>query len=172
VITDALKLAPAVFVLAICQVSVLPQLVPGGAGPDVLVVLVVALVVRRGIEAAAVAGFAGGLLFDGMVVGRIGLTSLLYVLAALAVERASRRLARTNLTGAFVLAVGAALLVQAGYGVLGVLLGASYPLGFVVGQAVLPIVAQTALVALPLLALLFRLFPSAPRADVPAAVPA
>jgi cell shape-determining protein MreD len=83
VILDAAKLAVAVFVLAVLQLSAMPQLVPGSAGPDLLLILVVMVALLRGAEAAALTGFAAGVLLDAMLVGRLGLSSLLYIAAGL-----------------------------------------------------------------------------------------
>ena len=55
---DYPKALVCVFVLMVLQVSVTPQLYPFGGGPDLIAILVVALALWRGIELAAVAGFA------------------------------------------------------------------------------------------------------------------
>ena len=73
----------AVFVLAVLQLSAMPQLIPGSVTPDLLVILVVTIALTRGAEAAALTGFAAGVLLDAMLVGRLGLTSLLYMAAGL-----------------------------------------------------------------------------------------
>ena len=73
----------AVFVLAVLQLSAMPQLIPGSATPDLLLILVVAVALIRGAEAAALTGFAAGVLLDALLIGRLGLTSLLYIAAGL-----------------------------------------------------------------------------------------
>ena len=70
-ILDSVKIALAIFVLAVLQLSAMPQLTPTTAGPDLLVVLVIAVAMLRGPEAAALTGFAAGLLLDAMVVGTL-----------------------------------------------------------------------------------------------------
>ena len=82
-ILDTLKAIVAVFVLAVLQLSAMPQLIPGSVTPDLLVILVVTIALTRGAEAAALTGFAAGVLLDAMLVGRLGLTSLLYMAAGL-----------------------------------------------------------------------------------------
>jgi rod shape-determining protein MreD len=61
------RAAAAIWVLLmamVLQVSVLPHLAVGGVVPDVVLVVVVAVGLRHGSEAAMVLGFAGGLLLD------------------------------------------------------------------------------------------------------------
>ena len=50
---DYPKALVCVFVLMVLQVSVTPQLYPFGGGPDLIAILVVALALWRGVEAAA-----------------------------------------------------------------------------------------------------------------------
>ena len=78
-ILDGVKIALCVFVLAILEVAATPQLTPFGGGPDLIIILVVALALWRGMEAAAIAGFAGGLLLDAMTFEHLGMESLVYV---------------------------------------------------------------------------------------------
>jgi rod shape-determining protein MreD len=78
-ILDAVKIALCVFVLAVLEVAATPQITPFGGGPDLIVILVVALALWRGIEAAAIAGFAGGLLLDAVTFEHLGMASLVYV---------------------------------------------------------------------------------------------
>ena len=81
-ILDSVKIAGAIFVLCRCSSSRRSaQLTPTTAGPDLLVVLVVAVAMLRGPEAAALTAFAAGLLLDAMVAERLGFSSLLYMAA-------------------------------------------------------------------------------------------
>ena len=84
---DAVKIAPLVFILAIFQLSTAPGLVPFDTGPDLVLVVVVALALWRGMVTAAVTGFFGGMLLNAMVFAPLGTASLLYVLAAALVAR-------------------------------------------------------------------------------------
>jgi rod shape-determining protein MreD len=156
-----------VFALAILQMSVTSGLLAPSGGPDLLVVLVVTLALVRSVELAAVAGFAGGFLLDAALVQRLGVTSLLYLLAALAAARAGRRWERPGPARAVGLAVAGAVLVQAGYALLAVLLGDGYPVTFVWRDAVLPATVQTAVAAVVLVPLLFRAFAPRQSTDVP-----
>jgi rod shape-determining protein MreD len=173
---DYPKALVCVFVLVVMQVSVTPQLYPFGGGPDLVAILVVALALWRGLELAAVAGFAGGLLLDAILFRHLGLSSLCYVACAWVVATFSTR----GEAGAGMLepapprplpwVVAGALLVQLVLVTVEVLLGNGYQLGYVVWHQIVPSLLQTTLLALiflPLLRLLFR--PTRMRRDVPAA---
>lgn len=173
---DYPKALVCVFVLMVLQVSVTPQLYPFGGGPDLIAILVVALALWRGLEVAAVAGFAGGLLLDAVLYRHLGMTSLAYLACAWMVATFSGR----GEAGAGMLepapprplpwVIAGALLVQACLVAVQVLLGASYDLGYLVWHQIVPSLLQTTLLALILLPLLRRLFrPSRMRPDVSAA---
>jgi rod shape-determining protein MreD len=147
-----------VALLTVLQTSSAPQLSPFGSGPDLLLVLVVVLAVRRGAEPAAIAGFCGGLLLDAMLYAPLGVSSLLYVLAALAADRVPGE--RGSLSRMLVVVVGCAVLTQTGYAMLHALLGDGFPPGFVLRQVLLPTVALTGVAAIVLIPLLGRLFPT------------
>jgi cell shape-determining protein MreD len=172
-IPDVVKLAVAVFLLAVLQVSAMPQLVPGNAGPDLLLILVVMVALLRGAEAAALTGFAAGLLLDAMVVGRLGLTSLLYIGAglwiALRVDPADQvvptgpQVPRPPIQFAYV--VAAVGLMQVALAMAHVLLGDNYPVRYELSNVIVPTIVDTAVAALVLLPLLRRLLPYRSRVD-------
>ncbi|HUZ83463.1 MAG TPA: rod shape-determining protein MreD [Gaiellales bacterium] len=172
---DAVRIAVTVFAVSILQVSAAPQLSPFHAAPDLVVIVVVALVLWRGIEVAAAAGFAAGLLLDAMLFGHVGEYSLMYVLAAVAVGR----FARPGEPGAGMVmprpprflpwVLGAASLVQLGYALMEWLLGGfGYPASFVWWNQIVPSVLQTMIVAILVAPLLRRMFDNQQRARVPA----
>jgi hypothetical protein len=174
VILDAAKAAVAVFVLAVLQLSSLPLLVPGTATPDLLLILVVAVALTRGAEAAALTGFAAGLLLDAMLAGKLGISSLLYIAAgvwvALRVEPSDGVVVPAtpgppNLARQYAHVFVAAAIVQIGLGAAHVLLGDGYPLRYTLTQIAVPTVVETTVVSLALLPLLSRLFPYRLRLD-------
>jgi rod shape-determining protein MreD len=173
---DYAKALVCVFVLMILQVSVTPQLYPLGGGPDLIAILVVALALWRGLELAAVTGFAGGFLLDAVLYQHLGMTSLAYLACAWAVTTFSGR----GEAGAGMIepapprplpwVVAGALLVEIGLVAVEVLLGYGYEVGYLVWHQIVPSILQTTLLALILLPLLRRLFrPSRMRANVSAA---
>jgi rod shape-determining protein MreD len=70
-----------VFVVAILQVSAFSSISTAGGGPNVLLVLLVAIALLRGAVTGAVAGFAAGLIVDVATLGTLGVTALLLTLA-------------------------------------------------------------------------------------------
>lgn len=155
-----------VFLAAVLQVSAMPQLTPTDSVPDLVLIVVVSLALVRGPESAAFAGFAGGLLIDAVTGGRLGFSSLLYVLAAWLVGRIAQG-DDDSLMGVvdepmparrqWGLCVVAVLGVQLGLVALEGMVGDGLPLGYTFNHIVWPTVLMTAVVALPLLPLLRRL---------------
>ena len=77
---DALKVGSIVFVAGVLQVAVFSDVVLLRGTPDLLLVTLVAVSLRRGSTAGACAGFFGGLLVDTATLGTLGLTSLVLTL--------------------------------------------------------------------------------------------
>ncbi len=157
---DTVKLVPLVFVLAVFQISSTPGLLPFGAGPDLVLVVVVALALWRGTVTAAVTGFFGGLLINSMVFDTLGTSSLLYVLAAFGVARGAGvdermdappvpgPVRRTSSLRLVPWVIGAALGTQIADAILHVILGVDLPIAYVWWNQILPSVIQTGLAAL------------------------
>lgn len=173
-ILDGLKIALCVFVLAILEVAATPQLAPFGGGPDLIIILVVALALWRGMEAAAIAGFAGGLLLDAMTFEHLGLESLVYVGCAWAIATYAGR----GEAGAGMLEppppralpwlVVGATAAQLGSLVLHVLIGDHPAASVLFWHQIAPAILQTTLLGLLLLPLLRRIFrPSQDLSRVP-----
>ena len=164
-IFDAVKIALSVFVLAVLEVAATPQITPFGGGPDLIVILVVALALWRGMEAAAIAGFAGGLLLDAVTFEHLGMASLVYVGCAWVIatyahrgeagrgDARARRL-RARSPGSSPARLG----VQFGSLILHVLLGDHPSAGILFWHQIAPVILQTTLLGLVLLPLLRRLF--------------
>jgi rod shape-determining protein MreD len=79
--SEAGKVALAVFVAALLQVTIVASIEPLGGTPDLLLVTLVAASLLRGPIVGAAAGFFGGLLVDTMTLATLGLTSLLLTIA-------------------------------------------------------------------------------------------
>jgi rod shape-determining protein MreD len=177
VILDTIKIVLATFVLCVLQLSAMPQLTPGMAAPDLVIVLVIGVAMFRGLEAAVITGFGAGLLLDAMQAERLGLSSLLYMAAGLWVARRVEqkdeviptRPAIPQPPVQFLYVVAGAVIVQVGLAFGHALLGDSYPVRYLFSNTVVPTLVATALAALLLLPLVRRLLPpSIPRFDVPA----
>jgi rod shape-determining protein MreD len=76
----ALKVGVLVFLAAVIQATLLGSIDIAGGRPDLLLVTVIAVALVRGTTVGAIAGFAGGLLFDLATFGTLGVTSLLLTL--------------------------------------------------------------------------------------------
>jgi rod shape-determining protein MreD len=178
VILDTVKAGVLVFLLAVLQVAAAPQLTPTGGGPDFVVILVVALALWRGMEAAALAGFAGGMLLDAVLFQHLGTQSLVYVGCAWVVATYSHR----GEAGAGMVApapprplpwlLAGAALVQVGDVVMQVMLGRGAPVAVILWHQMLPSLIQTSLIALLFLPLLRRAFRPASLTDVRRVAPA
>jgi rod shape-determining protein MreD len=173
-ILDGVKIALCVFVLAILEVAATPQLTPFGGGPDLIIILVVALALWRGMEAAAIAGFAGGLLLDAMTFEHLGLESLVYVGCAWAIATyAGRREAGPGMLEpppprALPWLVIGATAAQFGSLVLHILIGDHPAASVLFWHQIAPAILQTTLLGLLLLPLLRRIFrPSQDLSRVP-----
>jgi rod shape-determining protein MreD len=173
-ILDGVKIALCVFVLAILEVAATPQLTPFGGGPDLIIILVVALALWRGMEAAAIAGFAGGLLLDAITFEHLGMQSLVYVGCAWVIATyAHRREAGPGMLEpppprALPWLVIGATLAQFGSLVMHILIGDHPAASVLFWHQIAPAILQTTLLGLLLLPLLRRIFrPSQALSRVP-----
>jgi rod shape-determining protein MreD len=163
-ILDGVKIALCVFVLAILEVAATPQLTPFGGGPDLIIILVVALALWRGMEAAAIAGFAGGLLLDAITFEHLGMQSLVYVGCAWVIATyAHRREAGPGMLEpppprALPWLVIGATLAQFGSLVMHILIGDHPAASVLFWHQIAPAILQTTLLGLLLLPLLRRIF--------------
>ncbi len=69
------------FLAVLVQTVMVPPYLLAGGGPEVLLLVIVSLGLLRGSVAGAAYGFAGGLLFDLLTLGTLGVTSLVLTLA-------------------------------------------------------------------------------------------
>ncbi len=130
----------------LAQVALDPAMGIGGVVPDVAVVVVVLLALRRGPEAGCVVGFALGLVQDVLAGGPLGLHALSKALVGFGVGT----LPRWFLVSRPVVPVGAALLATIADGLLrfGLLQLFHYPvpLGDLLAGVILPQAAYNAVV--------------------------
>jgi cell shape-determining protein MreD len=179
---DALRIVLLAFFAAILQVSAAPQLTPTNSTPDLVLIVVVALALFRGVESAALAGFAAGLLVDAVTGQRLGVSSLLYVVAAWAVASrvdgdddtlmATGGPARMSSARRLLYAIAATIGVQVSYAVLQWLLGEGLPFRYTIDNVILPVTIMTTIAAALLLPLLRRALPRQTGLDVRRAAPA
>jgi rod shape-determining protein MreD len=89
-------LALTVFGGGIAQTTVAPALRIGGVAPDIPLIVVALLALRRGPEFGCVAGFAAGVLQDAAAGGFIGVQGMTKALAGFAIGAASAHLRPTQ----------------------------------------------------------------------------
>jgi len=160
----AAKIALIVFFVAIMQVSAFSTIAIGGAGPNVLLVTLVAVALLRGSITGAVAGFLAGLVVDVTTLGTLGITSLLLTLAGYWAGRYGETTGRGRPHAPLVATVAATVFVEVGGYTLDSMLG-----GAVDVQAVLltlpAAVIWNALLAYPVFALVRKLVGSTERVE-------
>ncbi len=160
----ATKIALTVFLVAIMQVSAFSAISIGGAGPDVLLVTLVAIALLRGSITGAVAGFLAGLIVDVTTLGTLGLTSLLLTLAGYWTGRYGETTGRGRPHAPLVATVAATLFVEVGGYVLDSLLGGAVDMRSVL-LAVPAAVIWNALLAYPVFGLVRRLIGATERVE-------
>jgi rod shape-determining protein MreD len=153
---DGVKAAALLFVAAIAQVSVFPQVNVFGAVPDVLLVSLVCFALLRGSLVGAVGGFFAGLLVDTASLGTLGLTSLVLTLAGYWIGRYGETTGRDRVHAPFLSVAVVTVLYQLGLLVVYFVLGESAPGGAVV-RSLVPAVVLNLILTAPLYALARRL---------------
>jgi rod shape-determining protein MreD len=133
---QGIRIALFVFVVAILQVSAFSSISIAGAGPDLLVVTVVAVALLRGAVTGAVVGFAAGLIVDVTTLGTLGATALLLTVAGFWAGRYAETTGRNRAHAPLVATVAATVFVEIG----------SYALDALLGS---PVPARSVLLALP-----------------------
>jgi rod shape-determining protein MreD len=161
----ALKVGALVFLAAVVQATILGSIDIAGGRPDVLLVTVVAIALVRGTTVGAVAGFAGGLLFDLATFGTLGVTSLLLTLTGYWVgrygETTGRGRAHAALLSVLVMTVAYAVAAS----ILHTILGDSVSARIALVDSLLAALVGNLLLALPVYALVGRILGSPERLE-------
>ena len=161
----ALKVGAIVFVAALFQATLFGSMDVAGGRPDLLLVTVVAIALVRGTTVGAVAGFAGGLLFDLATFGTLGVTSLLLTLAGYWIgrygETTGRGRAHAPLLSVLVMTVAYAV---AAY-VLHTLLGDSVSARVALVDSLLAALVGNLVLAIPVYALVGRILGNRERLE-------
>jgi rod shape-determining protein MreD len=164
--TSSLRALAAVFVAALLQVVIVSSLVIAGGAPDLLLVVVVALGLLRGSVPGAVLGFLGGLVVDVVVLGTLGVTSLILTLAGFWAGRYAETTGRDRRL-APVIAVGTITVLVGAFGfVLHYLLDEEVVAGHALVSALIPALVLNVALALPVHALVRAIVGETPRGEV------
>ena len=159
-----MRIALLVFVVAIMQVSAFSSVSLAGAGPDLLLVTIVAVALLRGAVTGAVVGFAAGLIVDVTTLGTLGATSLLLTLAGFWAGRYAETTGRNRAHAPLVATVAATVFVEIGGYALDALLGSPSPARSVL-LALPSAIVWNALLAYPVFAFVRRIGGTAERSD-------
>jgi rod shape-determining protein MreD len=158
------RIALLVFVVAIMQVSAFSSISIAGAGPDVLLVVVVTVALLRGAVTGAVVGFAAGLIVDVTTLGTLGATALLLTLVGFWAGRYGETTGRNRAHAPLAATVAATVFVEIGGYALDALLGGPIAVRTVV-LALPSAIVWNGLLAYPILALVRRIGGTAERSD-------
>ncbi len=136
----------------VLQVTVIPRLDIGAleATPNLVVVMVVAVAILRGVVVGAVVGFAGGLSVELMTPGdTLGVLALAYVVIGAWCGRFASGSEPMGRTLYLIIAAVAAGIVPLWMGAVELLRGDAPALGYLVGQLTVPHLVFSPLVAWP-----------------------
>lgn len=164
--TGALRVAAAVFLAAIVQTAIIDDISILRGTPDLVLVLVVAVAFRRGSLAAAMAGFAGGLLVElGTLEPTLGVLPLVLAVAGYWAGRYAETTGRGRAFAPYAAVLVLGLLARVGWYLVHFLLGdagdASIALGGVLQSAVFDLLL--ALLVMGPIRLLIGRNPEGPR---------
>ena len=163
-VAQGARISLLVFVVAIMQVSAFSSISIAGAGPDLLLVTVVAVALLRGAVTGAVAGFAAGLIVDVTTLGTLGATSLLLTLAGFWAGRYGETTGRNRAHAPLVATLAATVFVEIGGYTLDALLGSPVAARSVM-LALPSAIVWNALLAYPVFALVRRVGGTTERSD-------
>ncbi len=148
-VAAALRGPALLFVAAMVQAVMVPPHVLSGGAPDLLLLVVISLGLLRGSTAGAGYGFAGGLLFDLLTLGTLGVTALVLTLAGFWAGRYSETTVRKTRL-APVLAAGVITILAALFAfVLHYLLGEDVVARYVLVTVLVPTLVANVVLAFP-----------------------
>jgi len=140
----------AVAAAIILQTTVAPNMRIMGANPDLALIVVACIGLLRGAEVGAAFGFVTGALVSSILLEPLGVNSFVFVLVG---YFAGRYAETADLQSGFAPAVTvfmAALLAQTMFALVQFLLERQVPVGFVIGQVIVPAVILDTLLAVPI----------------------
>lgn len=155
----ALPALGALFVAAILQVAVAPNIAMGGAVPNFMLLVVVTLALTQGPTAGASAGFAAGLVFDLLSVGPVGPAALVMTVIGYLAGSLSANMFAEGWRLPTTVVLVASISAELAYGAVLAVLGAGEPFWSTFVAVMLPTAVYNgvlALLAYPFLARLLR----------------
>ena len=149
IVSDALKAAALIFVVAILQVSLLSSLVVADGTPNLLLVTLVAVALLRGAVFGAAGGFFGGLLIDTANLETLGVTSLMLTIGGYWIGRYGETTGRDRTHAPFVSVAVVTVLYSFGVLLLHFLLGDPVSAQRILLDSLIPSVAFNLILTAP-----------------------
>jgi len=156
---DVAKIGLLVFVAAVLQVAVFADVTVLGGEPDILLVTLVAIALRRGPIVGAFAGFFAGLLLDVSLLDTLGLTSLVLILVGYWTGRFGETAAEGRRWAPYAAVAAATFLYLAATLVVHFLIAAPAPARAVLLETMFQVIVLNLLLAWPVYGLVRRLLP-------------
>lgn len=161
---DAAKAAGVLFLAVVLQISIFSGIDILGGRPDLLLVTLVMVALRRGAIFGAAAGFGAGLLYDMGTFGTLGFIALLYTLVGYWIGRYGETTGRDRGHAPLLSVAVVTVLFSFGALMLHFMLGQNAPAQAVLVDALVPSLVLNLLLAFPVHAAIRRIF----RPAVPA----
>ena len=155
---DAAKAAGVLFVAVVLQISIFSGIDILGGRPDLLLVTLVMIALRRGAIFGAAAGFGAGLLYDMGTFGTLGFVALLYTLVGYWIGRYGETTGRDRNHAPLLSVAVVTILFSFGALMLHFMLGENAPARAVLVDSLVPTVILNLLLAFPVHATIRRIF--------------
>ncbi len=155
---DAAKAAGVLFLAVILQISIFSGIDILGGRPDLLLVTLVMIALRRGAIFGAAAGFGAGLLYDMGTFGTLGFIALLYTLVGYWIGRYGETTGRDRSHAPLLSVAVVTVLFSVGALMLHFMLGENAPARAVLVDSLVPTILLNLLLAFPVHAAIRRIF--------------
>lgn len=146
---ELLRATVAMVAAVILQTTVAPNLRILGANPDLGLIVVACIGLLRGAEVGAGFGFVAGTLVSSILLEPLGVNSFVFVIVGYFAGRYAETADLQSGFAPVVTVFAAALLAQMMFALVQFLLERQVPVGFVIGQVIVPAVILDTLLAAP-----------------------
>jgi len=162
---DAAKAVGVLFLAVVLQISIFSGIDILGGRPDLLLVTLVMIALRRGAIFGAAAGFGAGLLYDMGTFGTLGFIALLYTLVGYWIGRYGETTGRDRSHAPLLSVAVVTILFSVGALMLHFMLGQNAPARAVLLDSLVPTVILNLLLTFPVHAAIHRIFRPADSAE-------
>jgi len=162
---DAAKAVGVLFLAVVLQISIFSGIDILGGRPDLLLVTLIMIALRRGAIFGAAAGFCAGLLYDMGTFGTLGFIALLYTLVGYWIGRYGETTGRDRSHAPLLSVAVVTILFSVGALMLHFMLGQNAPARAVLLDSLVPTVILNLLLTFPVHAAINRIFRPADSAE-------